>query len=154
MKCKCGVTYLAFAAAGLLGLVLFGLTAMPGCDTSTTATQEGDGAAAGAAGVASGQAKTCARCAAAGKTCTCVAKKPTCACMQKSAEAATAEATYANAVCPMMGSKIDPANVPASLTREFKDRKVAFCCAGCPVAWDRLSDEQKQAKLDAARGTE
>ena len=39
---------------------------------------------------------------------------------------------FANTVCPIMGSKIDPANVPANLIREFKGQKVAFCCGGCP----------------------
>lgn len=54
-----------------------------------------------------------------------------------------------NTRCPIMGSKIDPAKVPAALTREFKGRKVGFCCGGCPVAWDKLTDAEKQAKLDA-----
>jgi hypothetical protein len=38
--------------------------------------------------------------------------------------------------------------VPATLTREFKGQKVAFCCGGCPAAWDKLTDEQRRAKLD------
>ena len=59
-----------------------------------------------------------------------------------------AAATFANTHCPIMGSPIDPAAVPAHLTREFKGKKVAFCCGGCPAAWDKLTDDQKQAKLD------
>lgn len=55
-----------------------------------------------------------------------------------------------NSKCPIMGSKIDPANVPANLTRVFKGQTVGFCCGGCPGAWDKLSDDEKQAKLDAA----
>ncbi len=55
-----------------------------------------------------------------------------------------------NAVCPIMGNKIDPAKVPDSLIREYKGQKVGFCCAGCPVAWDKLSDAEKDAKLQAA----
>jgi len=47
----------------------------------------------------------------------------------------------------MMGTKIDPAKVPESLTRTYNGKKVAFCCAGCPVAWDKLSDADKTAKL-------
>ena len=57
-----------------------------------------------------------------------------------------------NTQCPMMGSEIDPENVPESLTREFHGRKIGFCCAGCPAGWDTLSDEQKQVKLDKAGG--
>jgi len=53
-----------------------------------------------------------------------------------------------NTHCPIMGSPIDPGSVPAGLTREFRGKKVGFCCGGCPAAWDKLTDEQKQAKLD------
>jgi ribosomal protein S20 len=59
---------------------------------------------------------------------------------------------FANARCPIMGSKIDPDNVPDRLTRTFEGKKVAFCCGGCPAAWDKLSDEQKAAKLKTASG--
>jgi hypothetical protein len=69
--------------------------------------------------------------------------------MTAKATAPKAAAGMVNTRCPMMGSKIDPAKVPASLTREFNGRKVGFCCGGCPVAWDRLTDTQKQGKLDA-----
>jgi len=55
---------------------------------------------------------------------------------------------FVNSLCPIMGSKIDPAKVPADLVREFKGQKVAFCCSGCTVVWDKLSDEERQAKLD------
>ena len=57
---------------------------------------------------------------------------------------------FANTVCPIMGSKV-PAKVPASLVREFKGQKVAFCCAGCPDQWDKLSNTQKQSKLMKAK---
>lgn len=57
--------------------------------------------------------------------------------------------TFVNAKCPIMGGKIDPEHTPAELTREFHGRKVGFCCAGCPKVWDKLTDAQKQAKLDA-----
>lgn len=68
------------------------------------------------------------------------------------AEEATAavEVAFANVKCPMMGTKIDPTNVPASLIREFKGKKVAFCCPECPGAWDELSDEEKKSKLKSA----
>lgn len=55
-----------------------------------------------------------------------------------------------NARCPIMGSKIDPAKVPASLIRTFNGQKVGFCCGGCPAKWDKLSDDEKTAKLKAA----
>jgi hypothetical protein len=58
---------------------------------------------------------------------------------------------FVNDHCPIMGDKIDPANVPASLTRDYKGQKVAFCCAMCPPAWDKLSDAEKDKKLDAVR---
>ena len=55
-----------------------------------------------------------------------------------------------NGTCPMMGNKIDPAKVPVSLTRVFYGQKVGFCCGDCPPAWDKLTDEQKAAKLAPA----
>lgn len=63
----------------------------------------------------------------------------------------SAPAAYANVKCPMMGGAIDPAKVTPELTREFKGQKVAFCCGGCPAAWDKLSDKEKQEKLDAVK---
>jgi hypothetical protein len=48
-----------------------------------------------------------------------------------------------------MGSAIDPAKVPDSLTRDYKGQKVGFCCGACPPAWDKLTPEQKDAKLKA-----
>ena len=56
----------------------------------------------------------------------------------------------ANVRCPMMGTTIDPAKVPAHLTRTFNGRKIGFCCGGCPMAWDKLTDAQKDAKLTGA----
>jgi len=65
--------------------------------------------------------------------------------------ASPAKSEFVNDRCPMMGSKIDLANVPADLIREYKGQKVAFCCAGCPVAWDKLGDAERQTKLDKVR---
>lgn len=65
----------------------------------------------------------------------------------------TARVQFVNTRCPMMGSKIDPDKVTADLTREFKGQKVAFCCAGCPVQWDKLSAEEKATKLAQAGGS-
>jgi hypothetical protein len=61
-----------------------------------------------------------------------------------------AQSKFVNTHCPIMGGRIDPARVPASLTREYKGQKVAFCCGMCPGAWDKLTDAQKDAKLKAA----
>jgi hypothetical protein len=57
------------------------------------------------------------------------------------------EPSIVNDRCPIMGSRINPTAVPAHLTRMHEGRKVAFCCAGCPEAWDQLDDAQKAAKL-------
>lgn len=55
-----------------------------------------------------------------------------------------------NTQCPIMGSKLNPDKVPANLTRVYNGKKVGFCCKRCPIAWDKLSDQQKQEKLDKA----
>ena len=52
-----------------------------------------------------------------------------------------------NARCPVMGSKLDPAKVPAKLTRIYKDKNVGFCCKSCPNTWDKMSAESKEQKL-------
>jgi hypothetical protein len=54
---------------------------------------------------------------------------------------------FANARCPIMNSPINSDKVTKNLIRDYKGQKVAFCCAGCPSAWDKLTDAQKQAKL-------
>jgi hypothetical protein len=54
---------------------------------------------------------------------------------------------FLNDRCPIQGTKINPATVPAELTRVYGQGKVAFCCAGCPDQWDRLPEAQKAAKL-------
>ncbi|NQV33864.1 MAG: hypothetical protein HQ515_14315 [Phycisphaeraceae bacterium] len=58
---------------------------------------------------------------------------------------------YANTVCPIMGSKIDAAHVPNRLVRKFNGQKIAFCCAGCPDQWVKLSTAQKEVKLAKAK---
>ena len=58
---------------------------------------------------------------------------------------------FVNVRCPIMASNaIDPAKVTAKLTRTYKGKKVAFCCAGCPAKWDKLTDDEKHTKLMAA----
>jgi hypothetical protein len=58
---------------------------------------------------------------------------------------------FPNNRCPIMGSAINPDTVNASLTRDYKGQRIAFCCAGCPSAWDKLTDAQKQAKLSGLK---
>lgn len=59
-----------------------------------------------------------------------------------------AKLQYANSLrCPIMGSPIDISKVDESLTRNYKGRKIAFCCAGCPSAWDKLTEDQKQKNV-------
>lgn len=55
--------------------------------------------------------------------------------------------SIANDRCPIMNSAINPAQTTAALTRVFQGKTVAFCCAGCPAAWDKLTDAQKAEKL-------
>jgi hypothetical protein len=54
---------------------------------------------------------------------------------------------FANNRCPIMGAPIKADKVTKNLTKDYKGQKIAFCCAGCPAAWDKLSEAQKQAKL-------
>jgi hypothetical protein len=54
---------------------------------------------------------------------------------------------FVNNRCPLMGSPIKPDKVTKNLIRDYKGQKVAFCCAGCPSKWDKLTDAEKQAKL-------
>jgi hypothetical protein len=60
---------------------------------------------------------------------------------------------FANVRCPIMDGPIVAEKVTKKLTREYKGRKIAFCCAGCPSAWDKLSDAKKDAKLAKVRPT-
>lgn len=57
------------------------------------------------------------------------------------------EFPFINHRCPIMGTTIDPAQVAPELTRVYKGHKVAFCCAGCPQQWDKLSDAERDEKL-------
>ncbi len=60
---------------------------------------------------------------------------------------------FANVRCPLMGSPIKPDKVTKNLIRDYKGEKIAFCCAGCPAAWDKLSDTVKAAKLAKVKPT-
>ncbi len=58
---------------------------------------------------------------------------------------------FVNVRCPIMGSPINPDKVTAKLIREYKGQKVALCCADCPKKWDKLTDNEKDAKLAKAK---
>ena len=60
---------------------------------------------------------------------------------------------FANVRCPIMGSPINPDKVSKDLIRDYKGEKIAFCCAGCPAAWDKFSDTAKAAKLAKVKPT-
>lgn len=60
---------------------------------------------------------------------------------------------FANNRCPIMGSPINLEKVASNLIRDYKGQKVAFCCAGCPSTWDKLTGAQKQAKLAKVKPT-
>ena len=49
-----------------------------------------------------------------------------------------------NQNCPMTGDPVDP-NVD---TVDYKGEAVGFCCDECPSEWNKLSDSEKQTKLD------
>lgn len=59
-----------------------------------------------------------------------------------------------NTHCPIAGSHTVGKNMlqDAALVREFKGQNVGFCCQHCLPVWDKMSDEKKQAALDAAMG--
>jgi hypothetical protein len=68
--------------------------------------------------------------------------------IQKAAASANAApAAFANKKCPIMGSPINPSRVAEGLTRVYNGKKIAFCCGGCPGQWDKLTDAQKDARL-------
>jgi hypothetical protein len=54
--------------------------------------------------------------------------------------------TMFNEYCPIMGGPGDP-----NLTRQFEGKTVAFCCPGCPEAWDKLTVVQKEQALASAK---
>ena len=55
-----------------------------------------------------------------------------------------------NAKCPITGGALGSDGVVEKLTRDFKGRKIGFCCDGCPEEWDRLTDADKDARLVTA----
>jgi hypothetical protein len=53
--------------------------------------------------------------------------------------------TLVNTVCPIMGGK-----AKATVTTQWADKTVGFCCAKCIPEWNALSDDVKVAKLASA----
>ena len=51
-----------------------------------------------------------------------------------------------NKDCPIMGGPVDP-----KLTRVYQGQVIGFCCPGCPAAWDKLTDSEKQLALANAK---
>jgi hypothetical protein len=55
---------------------------------------------------------------------------------------------YANVNCPISGEKIQPASVQPQAVRQFKGCNVAFSSEASAQQWDKLTDQEKQQKLD------
>ena len=62
-------------------------------------------------------------------------------------KAAPSKTAVVNATCPITGGALNPDDVPGKLTRVYKGQKIGFCCDGCPEAWDKLTDAEKDAAL-------
>ena len=54
-------------------------------------------------------------------------------------------------VCPMANKAVKGDGAGSS---DFKTYKVFFCCGGCKGGFDKLTDEVKQQKVDAALKTQ
>jgi YHS domain-containing protein len=96
----------------------FAIGALTGCRNDNTSTTKSPPAAARSGGCCPGGNTSCAP------------AKP---------------ASCVNAVCPISGDKI--AGQP-QFVRQFKGRNIAFCSQFCTEQWDRLSDQERQEKLD------
>jgi hypothetical protein len=57
-----------------------------------------------------------------------------------------------NSRSPFTLAQINPNDVPDMLVRNYKGRKIGFCCGGLPETWDKLSEAEKDAKLAEAMG--
>ena len=66
--------------------------------------------------------------------------------------AAPAATGVINATCPIMGNPVNQANTPPELVRQYKGKRIGFCCAGCPGKWDQLPDDKKDELLAKAKG--
>ena len=68
----------------------------------------------------------------------------------KSEPAVIVSSIPVNTVCPIMGGEVQSDGGSAI----WNGTTVAFCCEGCAPKWDKLSDEDKAAKLPAANKPE
>lgn len=50
--------------------------------------------------------------------------------------------------CPMTGKKIDLMGTPENQTRLHKGKKIGFCTPACTLLWDKLTDQEKNQKLE------
>ena len=73
---------------------------------------------------------------------TCALAAPKVAAPAKKAPAQTALKTLN--YCPTSGEKLGAQTVGATT---YKGYKIAFCCAGCPQEFARLSEKDKDAKI-------
>ncbi len=53
-----------------------------------------------------------------------------------------------NVRCPIMGMAVSE-TLPSN-TRQYKGKTIGFCCSDCPLAWDKLSDDEKAKKFEAS----
>ncbi len=67
--------------------------------------------------------------------------------IQQSTSRCMRQMPCANKRCPITGKTIDVMNEPENLTCMYKGMKIGFCCPACPPVWDRLTDAEKDAKL-------
>ena len=65
----------------------------------------------------------------------------------KTTPAAKASMGIVNSKCPMKGEPVDKDDP----TIDYHGQKVAFCCSGCLSKFNKLTDEQKAAKIAAAK---
>jgi hypothetical protein len=70
--------------------------------------------------------------------------------VHKSMEETIESLPCVNTKCPISGKAIDTMDRPKDCTRMYKGMKVGFCCPNCPLAWDKLTDKEKDAKLKAS----
>lgn len=62
--------------------------------------------------------------------------------------------SVSNEYCPITGNRIDPRNVSASLTREFRGQRLGFCVAASPDLWDKLSEAERETRLESVTSRE
>jgi YHS domain-containing protein len=106
------------AVLGCVAALAFAIGALAGCRNGNTGTVASPPAASPSGGCCGGGSASCAP------------AKP---------------AASINTICPVSGDKISG---QPQFMRQFKGRNVAFCSQFCTEQWDRLSDQEKQEKLD------